>query len=459
MDRAYSILTVKSIDADQRIITGIATSPEPDRMGDVIEPLGVKYKNPLPLLLFHDTQRPVGTVKFSKPTDDGIVFEAKLPDIEEPGVLRDRVNEAWQSVKAGLVKGVSIGFRALDDGMELLRSGGIRFTKTEVLELSLVTIPANAAAMIQTIKSIDAPYLAASGTGQEGVARPSAGATAPVTRTARKGAHAMKTITEQIASYEAKRQANDVRMGEIMQKASDEGVTLDDTQKADYDTLDAEVKEIDDHLTRLRAHEQRNKAAAKPVVGDTIEKAAASRGNGHAVISVQSNLPGGIEFARAIKCKVLSRLDGMNAVDIAKAWYPDQPRIQQYLKGAVPAATTTDSVWMGAAVDPTNLAGEFIEFLRPQTIIGKFGTGGIPSLRRVPFNVRILGQTSGGEGYWVGQGAPKPLTSFQVAPTTLTWAKVANIAVVTEELLRFSSLSADAMVRDELARAIIERLD
>jgi hypothetical protein len=34
----------------------------------------------------------------------------------------------------------------------------------------------------------------------------------------------------------------------------------------------------------------------------------------------------------------------------------------------------------------------FIEFLRPRTIVGKFGTGGVPSLRRVPFNVRVSGQ-------------------------------------------------------------------
>ena len=39
---------------------------------------------------------------------------------------------------------------------------------------------------------------------------------------------------------------------------------------------------------------------------------------------------------------------------------------------------------------------EFLEFLRPQTMLGKFGTNGIPGLREIPFRVGIIGQTSGG---------------------------------------------------------------
>jgi HK97 family phage prohead protease len=64
---------------------------------------------------------------------------------------------AWQAVKARLVRGVSIGFRAL--GYEPLETGGLKFTETEIYELSLVTIPANASATIQTIKSMDRKHL------------------------------------------------------------------------------------------------------------------------------------------------------------------------------------------------------------------------------------------------------------------------------------------------------------
>lgn len=162
MNRAYSVLDVKSVDTENRIIRGTATTPSPDRMGDIVEPMGVQFKNPMPLLWQHQADKPVGTVKFDKPTEGGITFEAKLAMIDEPGTLKDRIDEAWQSVKAGLVRAVSIGFRALEYSF-IEGTGGIRFVESEVMELSLVTIPANADATITNIKSIDTEVREATG--------------------------------------------------------------------------------------------------------------------------------------------------------------------------------------------------------------------------------------------------------------------------------------------------------
>ena len=152
-NRAYSILEVKSVDDDQRVITGIATTPETDRVGDIVDPMGAKFASEIPLLWQHKHDAPVGIAKFGKATKRGIPFTATVAAIEEAGPLKDLVDMAWQSVKAKLVRGVSIGFRAIK--YDLMSEGGIRFTETEVYELSLVTIPANASATIQTIKSCD----------------------------------------------------------------------------------------------------------------------------------------------------------------------------------------------------------------------------------------------------------------------------------------------------------------
>lgn len=154
-NRAYSVLTVKAFDDDTRTITGIATTPSVDRVGDIIEPLGVKFKNPLPFLWQHQHDKPVGTVEFGQPTANGIPFTAKIahPDSVASVTLKERLQEAWDSIKIGLVRAVSVGFRPIE--WTFMEAGGIHYVETEVFELSAVTIPANADAVIAAVKSID----------------------------------------------------------------------------------------------------------------------------------------------------------------------------------------------------------------------------------------------------------------------------------------------------------------
>lgn len=171
MNRAYSLLTIKAANEDERIIEGVATTPEVDRAGDIVEPEGAEFTLPIPLLWQHNSEQPIGHVTRAKVTKDGIEISAKLARIEEPGTLKDRLDEAWQSIKAGLVRGLSIGFKSLESA-RIEGSFGVRFIRWMWLELSAVTIPANSEATIQTVKSIDAKLLAASGQKQESKPRP-----------------------------------------------------------------------------------------------------------------------------------------------------------------------------------------------------------------------------------------------------------------------------------------------
>lgn len=162
LHRAYSVLNVKAVDDDGRTITGIATTPETDRMGDVVEPKGAEFKLPLPLLWQHQSDKPVGHVTSAKVTKTGIEVTAQIARLDEPGPLKDLLDMAWQSVKARLVRGLSIGFQSKESA-RIDGTFGLRFSKWEWLELSLVTIPANAEATIQTVKSLDRVVLAALG--------------------------------------------------------------------------------------------------------------------------------------------------------------------------------------------------------------------------------------------------------------------------------------------------------
>ncbi len=152
MRRAFSVLQLKSVDDDKRSVEGIATTPTVDRMGDVVMPEGAEYALPIPLLWQHDANQPVGHVLAVKSGKSGITIKAKIFKAETSENLIKRLDEAWESVKLGLVRGLSIGFKPLED--EPLQGMSLRFLKWEWLELSLVTVPANADATIQVVRGI-----------------------------------------------------------------------------------------------------------------------------------------------------------------------------------------------------------------------------------------------------------------------------------------------------------------
>ncbi|HBO3174920.1 TPA: phage major capsid protein [Pseudomonas aeruginosa] len=473
-NRAYSTLEVKALDDEKRVITGIASTPSPDRMQDVVEPKGAQFKLPIPFLWQHNHDEPIGHVTEAKVTQKGIEVSVQLTQVEEPGKLKDRLDEAWQSIKSGLVRGLSIGFSA-KEFEQIPGSWGLRFLSWEWFELSAVTIPANAEATITSVKSIDREQRAALGIKSVPVVRVTpAGASAIKSKTIKvpkpQEGNDMKTTAEQIAEFEATRVTKAAEMEAIMAKAAEAGETLDAEQSEQFDTLQAEIAAIDKHIGRLKQMQKAQAANAKPV---TEEAGAQRMANVKALdfkeVQVRAKntqkLEPGIAFARAAKCLALGHLEHRDAIGIAKSLYDGQDSIiaatqRLVTKAAVAAATTSDATWAGPLVgDETSVFADFVEYLRPQTILGRFGTNGIPSLRRVPFRVPLIGQTSGGDGYWVGEGQAKPLTKFDFERKTLEPLKVANIAVATMEVIRDSSPSADVIIRDQLAAALRERLD
>lgn len=147
--RAYSLLEIKEMDDEDRVITGIASTPTADRMGDVVKPEGAKFTLPIPLLWQHRADQPIGTVTEAKVTKRGIEIVATIAK----GVSEE-IDRAWGLIRSGLVRGLSIGFRGLDTE-QIPNSWGVVFNSWEWLELSAVTIPANSEATITAVKQFD----------------------------------------------------------------------------------------------------------------------------------------------------------------------------------------------------------------------------------------------------------------------------------------------------------------
>jgi HK97 family phage major capsid protein len=202
------------------------------------------------------------------------------------------------------------------------------------------------------------------------------------------------------------------------------------------------------------------------VRGATADEGTASRGRTHVQV-LPKVLPPGIMFARYAMCMGMARGNEYEAKQIAKDNYGDDAAplvklIDLQQKAAVGAAATSVTGWASEMV-PYNIMDDFITFLRPGTILGKFGTTvngtTYPSLRRVPFNTRVSGFSAGLTANWVGEGLPALLSKATSFFTSLTWSKLAALAVLTKEEIRFSNPSAEAKVRDDIAAAVIAKQD
>jgi len=279
--------------------------------------------------------------------------------------------------------------------------------------------------------------------------------------------------SEMKSALEANRSATQARIEEIQTKCAGEGRSKDASEREEFDELMADIKAADAELTDIRNLEKMAIAKAVPVEGvKTIDDGSTVRGGHRIEVKRQEKLEPGIGMARLVKSFGMANGDVERASRLAAARYGESSETFGTLKtlsdrgfnsiekAEVPAGATVANNWAEDLVgDTTSAFADFVEYLRPQTILGKFGTNGVPSLRRVPFRTPLISQTAGGAGSWVGEGKAKPVTSFDFSRTTLEPLKVANICILTDEVIRDSSPSAEAIVRDQLVQALVGVID
>jgi len=148
--RDFRLKHVRFIEDEPGSFTGYAsTFGNTDAYGDVFQRGCFKQSvstNPVrPLLWAHSMAEPIGTVMLEEDSK-GLRARGKI-------VLEtQRGREAYELLKAGAVTAMSIGFRPRD--YERTETG-LRFLEVEVLEASLVPIPANNQARIMRVKSCE----------------------------------------------------------------------------------------------------------------------------------------------------------------------------------------------------------------------------------------------------------------------------------------------------------------
>lgn len=437
MNRAFSTLELKALDEGKRTFKGIATTMATDRMGDVVESAGAQFKLPLPLLWQHDSADPIGWVRSAKVTKSGIEIEGEVASVDD-GPLKERLNKAWQYIKSGIVRGLSIGFNPIESTEIEGSRWGRRFTAWEWLELSAVTIPANQEATILAVKSFATK--AASGRGEV-----SPGASGSLNPTRKVTEMTLQELRTALAEKTA-------RMREIQEAITAEKRAFSDEERTEFDGLADEVESLNDEI-RVARLKTLTAVGATPV--NTVKELGA---RGPQIIVKRTDPDDKFEgqsFVRVLLAKSLARIMDESPISIAqKRWGQTNPRLVEHIKASVAGGGTGSGEWAAElAQSDARFNGDFITFLYSKTVFDRL------PLRSIPARVHVKGQDGAATGYWVGESKPIPVSAQDYSSVELTPLKVAAMAVCSNELLMDSDPAAEMLVRDALVEASSQRVD
>lgn len=131
---------------DRQVRVIVSTSSE-DREGDVIEVAGVdltNYKRNPVILFNHRHDCPIARCISIGLNGGRLEAVAEFP----PEGISDKADEVYRLIKAGIINCTSIGFIPKEWSFIDDDSWARRFAKSEMIEFSFVSVPANAEAMI-----------------------------------------------------------------------------------------------------------------------------------------------------------------------------------------------------------------------------------------------------------------------------------------------------------------------
>ena len=149
--KSYKAGQATSIDKSSRTVTAVISTEDVDRHNEIVDQEGLDttefMKNPV-VLTEHIpiAELTIGRVLSIKQTNSQTEAVIKFAD-EDTNPYAEFM---WKMVRDGIINAVSIGFRVLDYVRDTAKEGVTRLTKTELLELSFVPIPANQNAVVKS---------------------------------------------------------------------------------------------------------------------------------------------------------------------------------------------------------------------------------------------------------------------------------------------------------------------
>jgi HK97 family phage major capsid protein len=441
----------------------ILSDETPDRYGDVIEAKGWQLSNfkKNPIALFgHDNGFPIGT------WDKVRVIGTELRALLVPALkgTSERIDEIISLIEQRVLKAASVGFKPL--ASEPLDNGkGYKYTRQELLETSIVSVPANPAALAvakqlhisdDTMKEVFGE--SAEKTNQ--VVRRSSGVSADPPNSQTRGR--TMSLSKKIEDTQARLAAQQDELKRHLEGIGEEPTSEDNVIT---DDLNGKISTTKDTLDSLQEAE-RNLADN---VQRSIETGVVPAGQDSQTWAVPKKKVEPLDYVfRALTAKLISHVHNRPLLDCMKAAYGEDVATKAVMdrvigiddsfieggflqtKAAVLPADTVTPAWAGALVQTA--IGDFFSLLMPDSVypslsnlgerygFGRNGTVSLPTRSATPTVA----------GSFVGEGAPIPVRKAGFTSVALTPKKMAVITVMTREITERSIPAIEQLLRNAI---------
>lgn len=440
-----------------------------DRFGDVIEvdgwDLNNFQKNPIALFA-HDKSFVIGKWTNLRVGDNDLRGELTLA----PKGTSPRIDEIRRLIEADILRATSVGFRPIEHAPMNAKDpwSGTRYVKQELVECSVVAVPANANALAvakslnvspATVRMVFGEH-AGDNTVRRSFNRPTRGEHAGKTEivtTKPAGEHAETNERQKGKPMLLSKRIQDGEKGLLaLQDQLDTHIeSIDDDNPTDEQTaitedLTAKIEMRQRNLNSLRAIEVKNASTAEDAGDTTRVKTNGSKPPAGFVARHKKVEPLDYFFRAAlVKCK--SRADGVAIDDVRRKIYGDDEVTRvvcdMVLKAASAPALTTVAGWAAELVQ--QIYADFMQVLLPMSVYPKLAAQGqsltFGAAGRIIIPTRNL--TPSIAGSFVGEGMPIPVRQGAFASQTVVPKKVAVITTWTKEMDEHSIPAIEGLLR------------
>jgi HK97 family phage prohead protease/HK97 family phage major capsid protein len=433
----------------------ILSDATPDRMGDVIEADGWDLNNfrKNPVALFnHRADFPIGKWTNLRTHNGALRGHLQLA----PEGTSPRIDEIRRLVDADILRAVSVGFLPIKSEPLTKNGGGLRFRQTELVETSLVSIPANpnALAIARSLNiSRDTVAMVFAGQGntkdQRVVRRGFNGgqAESPPVRKNR----IMSPLTKRIEDSQQ-------RLVRLRDQLTEHLETVDDDNVSDADlttTQELNKKIADQEALLASLQDSELKLAKSSGDGDGSTRTITTKTGERRPFNLAPKKIDPIEFlVRAGTVRALARSLNLSVDDVREKIYGNDEATKVIcdltLKAASAPAMTTVTGWAAELVQ--QIIADMMPSLLPSSVYPSLSAMGL----RLTFgrNGRIIVPTRSATptvaGSFVGEGQPIPVRQAAFTSQPMVPKKMAVITTWTREMDEHSVPAIEGLLREAI---------